>query len=95
MQARRLRQALEEANASNKLARGTAAGGAAASDTAAAERSILEPMLEARMVWSSPFTRAMQTSLLGMQPILDSGASLVLKPAVREKKNLGGAASCA
>ena len=104
-QARQLRRVLEEARASSSklatdatsaaAASGGAASPAATGTTEDAELSVIKPMLEARVVWCSPLTRAMQTSLLGLQPILDSGASLYLKPSIRERKNFGGARGAA
>lgn len=53
-------------------------------------------MLGVDAVWCSPLSRAVQTALLGLTPVLlrksptDSPATLVLKPVLREKKNLGG-----
>eukprot|EP00967_Tisochrysis_lutea_P146926 scaffold278232_cov31-Tisochrysis_lutea.AAC.1 len=56
------------------------------------ERVGLDMLLDVDAIWSSPLSRALQTALLGMHPVLlrDSGPPLVLKPALREKKNLGG-----
>lgn len=58
----------------------------------------LGDILGADAVWSSPLSRALQTALLGMTPVLmrqkptasPALPPLVLKPVLREKKNLGG-----
>ena len=47
---------------------------------------------EAQVVWASPLTRALQTALVGLAPLLtrDGGPQLLLKPVVRERKKLFG-----
>ena len=46
----------------------------------------------AQVVWASPLTRAVQTALVGLAPLLsrDGGPQLLLKPIIRERKNLFG-----
>ncbi|KAL1515006.1 hypothetical protein AB1Y20_004077 [Prymnesium parvum] len=42
-------------------------------------------------LWASPLTRALQTALVGLQPLLEAqGATLELKQNARERKNWGG-----
>lgn len=53
--------------------------------------SSLQQMAQAGALWASPLTRAMQTAIVALEPILTStGGVLELKLNVREKKNFGG-----
>ena len=58
------------------------------------ELEALAPISGAQVVWVSPLTRALQTALVGLQPLLTrrdaAPPPIRLKPAAREKKNLGG-----
>jgi len=48
-------------------------------------------LLDASAVWCSPHTRALQTTLVGLHPLLEGGQLRVcLKPSARERKSLGG-----
>ena len=55
--------------------------------------SSLGDLADATDLWSSPLTRAMQTALVALRPLLRSSsrsASLWLKPCARERKKFGG-----
>ena len=96
---RALQQALHEAAAAAQPGKPSQSSEAAADQTSgasahagAAVASGLMPMAAAREVWSSPFTRAVQTALIALLPILERGdgaSSIRLKPHARETKGLG------
>eukprot|EP00298_Acanthocystis_sp_HF-20_P015701 c21231_g3_i2.p1 GENE.c21231_g3_i2~~c21231_g3_i2.p1 ORF type:complete len:411 (+),score=168.36 c21231_g3_i2:49-1233(+) len=46
--------------------------------------------LSADIIFSSPLTRAAQTALIGLNPILQKKKIIHLKPNLREKRNFGG-----
>jgi len=55
------------------------------------EAAAVRSLVSAQALWCSPLTRAVQTALVALQPLLSSsGMSLHLKPNAREKKNFGG-----
>ena len=58
----------------------------------AAEAAALHAMFNAGALWASPLTRALQTAIVGLQPLLqaDGAPPLELKANAREKKNFGG-----
>lgn len=68
-------------------------GNAASTSDAASDhkQEALEAMVAAEALWASPLTRALQTALVGLEPLLTRpGAVLQLRANVREKKNWGG-----
>eukprot|EP00760_Papus_ankaliazontas_P012516 PhM_4_TR15341/c0_g1_i1/m.94665 len=62
------------------------------SNTPATSTTLSEQdFLQSRQVVCSPLTRAVQTALIGLQPLLGrEGRSVILSPNVREKRNFGG-----
>lgn len=54
-------------------------------------RSLMQTLLRAEALWASPLTRAVQTALVALEPLLRMpGKQLELKIYAREKKNWGG-----
>ena len=52
--------------------------------------SAAQQMANAGAFWASPLTRALQTALVGLLPILEHGKTLELRANAREKKNFAG-----
>jgi len=53
--------------------------------------SAAQRLSQAEAFWASPLTRALQTAIVGLAPILSQpGKKLEVKPNAREKKNFGG-----
>mmetsp|Transcript_133205 Transcript_133205/g.385439 ORF Transcript_133205/g.385439 Transcript_133205/m.385439 type:complete len:473 (-) Transcript_133205:77-1495(-) len=58
-----------------------------------ADRHLLNCLLKPDVVWVSPLTRAVQTAVIGLGPLLTRGdglGELTLVPNAREKQNVGG-----
>lgn len=84
-QALALQHALRAAVDAKESARGSAGSAEVGSP------SSMQQLANAGAMWASPLTRAVQTALVGLAPILRAeGATLQLKLNVREKKNFGG-----
>ena len=55
------------------------------------EAAAVRSLMAAQALWCSPLTRAVQTAIVALQPLLEhTGLPLNLKPNAREKKNFGG-----
>eukprot|EP00408_Alexandrium_pacificum_P012283 CAMPEP_0171213864 /NCGR_PEP_ID=MMETSP0790-20130122/30866_1 /TAXON_ID=2925 /ORGANISM="Alexandrium catenella, Strain OF101" /LENGTH=263 /DNA_ID=CAMNT_0011679589 /DNA_START=45 /DNA_END=832 /DNA_ORIENTATION=- len=82
-----------QAEALRARLRGAFAGEAREVPFNASEETWLAALLRPDVVYSSPFTRALQTSVIGLKDILPNGQDLVVMREAREQKNLGGADS--
>ena len=56
--------------------------------------ALAQTFFKTRVIWSSPLTRALQTCLIGLDPLLEQQQGgdnrVFLKPCAREKHNVGG-----
>mmetsp|Transcript_80941 Transcript_80941/g.241215 ORF Transcript_80941/g.241215 Transcript_80941/m.241215 type:complete len:337 (-) Transcript_80941:120-1130(-) len=59
----------------------------------APEELWLAALLRPDVVYSSPFTRALQTAVIGLKDVFPRGTDLVVMREAREQKNFGGADS--
>ena len=91
-QALGLQQALADviASSSRPSTIGSPGDGTSSALTPAAQQAV-QQMASAGACWASPLTRAVQTAIVALAPILQQGKqTLELKTNVREKKNFGG-----
>ena len=89
-QALGLQQVLAYVMSSSRSSTIGSTDGAFSALTPAAQQAV-QQMASAGACWASPLTRAVQTAIVALSPVLEQGKrTLELKTNVREKKNFGG-----